>query len=584
MKNFEQVGSLAAWGESEPHLLWTEGPWSARISSEEVAKICYLDRLVLRSVRLVARDRDWLSLRNSHMVIKENEGLVLSFQMEGPAAALQATLTIHAGEQLTLVGNVTALTPFERNRVGLTVLHPPEVAGTDFDITDTSGRVSQGTFPVLPSPHQPATDIASIRWESEGVRSEITFSGEVFEMEDHRNWTDASFKIYGTPLHLPFPVSMNEGDTVVQTVTLSSKVLEPQRPSAPHSTITLERTELNAPEVSLGLASAPDSNRAAGVHRDPLVLVEMDLEGPNWRAIAERAIATANHLDVRLIASDPASVDMALTELETASIRRIGVFDPESHVTEPQVWEALCQAIADRKLTIERIAGTRAHFTELNRHAHRVPEDADGIAFSITPQMHSQTTDQILESVPFHGLVTQAASGLFSGKRIHVGPITLRPRFNAVATNPSPQERPDLALGFGAALQYDATDPRQESTGLAAWTVASYIELLMAGAQSVALFEQWGPRGVRDTNGQLLPVGEAVTTLETLAGQPVHTVTGLPHGISLVGFEQDAGLMLLGANLTVKDVLLPVQSTESKNYIHIGSMEWIFKPWEGEPG
>ena len=32
-------------------------------------------------------------------------------------------------------------------------------------------------------------------------------TGDVFEMEDQRNWTDASFKTYCTPLRQPFPAT-----------------------------------------------------------------------------------------------------------------------------------------------------------------------------------------------------------------------------------------------------------------------------------------------------------------------------------------------------------------------------------------
>ena len=38
---------------------------------------------------------------------------------------------------------------------------------------------------------------------ADGLRAE---AGDVFEIEDQRNWTDGSFKTYSTPLSLPFPV------------------------------------------------------------------------------------------------------------------------------------------------------------------------------------------------------------------------------------------------------------------------------------------------------------------------------------------------------------------------------------------
>ncbi len=41
--------------------------------------------------------------------------------------------------------------------------------------------------------------------------------GEVFEMEDQRNWTDASFKTYCRPLALPIPYRLEPSTPVRQT-------------------------------------------------------------------------------------------------------------------------------------------------------------------------------------------------------------------------------------------------------------------------------------------------------------------------------------------------------------------------------
>jgi len=39
----------------------------------------------------------------------------------------------------------------------------------------------------------------------------ISFEGDVFETEDQRNWTDASFKTYCPPLRLPYPRPFEAG-------------------------------------------------------------------------------------------------------------------------------------------------------------------------------------------------------------------------------------------------------------------------------------------------------------------------------------------------------------------------------------
>ena len=107
---------------------------------------------------------------------------------------------------------------FKRNRIGFCVLHPASAAGTPCQVTYENGEFESSVFPVLISPDQPFKKLKSITYN--GVICE--FEGDVFEMEDQRNWTDASFKTYCTPLSLPFPVELSQGDQVVQTLTFSA--------------------------------------------------------------------------------------------------------------------------------------------------------------------------------------------------------------------------------------------------------------------------------------------------------------------------------------------------------------------------
>src|SRR5215213_1202737 len=44
--------------------------------------------------------------------------------------------------------------------------------------------------------------------------------GDTFEMEDQRNWTDASYKTYVRPLALPWPYTLKQGERVSQRVSL----------------------------------------------------------------------------------------------------------------------------------------------------------------------------------------------------------------------------------------------------------------------------------------------------------------------------------------------------------------------------
>src|SRR3546814_4656990 len=49
---------------------------------------------------------------------------------------------------------------------------------------------------------------------------DIRFEGDVFEMEDQRNWSDASFKTYCRPLALPRPFVLERGQSVDQSIVI----------------------------------------------------------------------------------------------------------------------------------------------------------------------------------------------------------------------------------------------------------------------------------------------------------------------------------------------------------------------------
>lgn len=74
------------------------------------------------------------------------------------------------------------------------------------------------SFPVSISANQIFLDVRALRFEIGGAKVEMRLTGETFEVEDQRNWSDANFKIYGTPLHLPFPVEIRPGTEIHQRI------------------------------------------------------------------------------------------------------------------------------------------------------------------------------------------------------------------------------------------------------------------------------------------------------------------------------------------------------------------------------
>ena len=102
-------------------------------------------------------------------------------------------------------GEGEGLTDFETNRTGFVVLHPIEgVAGEGVTIERVDGTVDEGRFPALIDPVQPMMELRALTHRpAPGLSVECRMEGDTFEMEDQRNWTDASYKTYVRPLALP---------------------------------------------------------------------------------------------------------------------------------------------------------------------------------------------------------------------------------------------------------------------------------------------------------------------------------------------------------------------------------------------
>lgn len=110
---------------------WTSGRWSLEVRGDELADIRCDGRVVLRAVRAVARDDDW-------------------------ATAWPGSVDVTAdGDRLVVDLDLEAVTDSSTNRIGLVVLHPPQLAGTPLQVAHPDGSVSDLSFPVQVSPHQP---------------------------------------------------------------------------------------------------------------------------------------------------------------------------------------------------------------------------------------------------------------------------------------------------------------------------------------------------------------------------------------------------------------------------------------------
>lgn len=501
------------------------GPWRIALRGSELADLAHEGVVVLRGIRFVTRDRDWrtaddrvLDVRTSVDGDRGTIRITASARYDGSEVLRWSMLASIDGDTVQVDASATVSSPFARNRVGLVVLHPPTLAGLPLTVRHPSGGRTAATWPLLVAPHQPAQDVAGYEWDADGRRVDVDLSGDVFEMEDQRNWTDASYKTYSTPLAEPFPVVLQPGAHVRQAVRLRARrtggTTHVSTPAATGvetcPTAAVARPVLQLLAGSGPVAARPDDDRLL---RGFPVLVEPVLEDPDARAVLAGARRDAGDapLDVRFITHDPEALPDAVDRLlDGGPVVRVGAFDPESHITTLELQRAL-RAIAAAHHGLEVVAGTRAHFTELNRTIRLYRHWHGPLTFSVTPQMHDRSRAQVIESVQMLRVVVQSAQRLAAGRLLHVGPVTLRPRFNAVATSPRPPVTDASATGgYGPEHVPDATDPAQHGPEAGRWFASAIDALTVPGVESITLAEAWGPRGLVRTDGTATPAVLAI--------------------------------------------------------------------------
>ena len=490
---------------------------------------------VLRGVYAAVRDRNWGTVKPQVRLLRVRRGDD-SFEVSFAVECREGDIDFAWNGRLTGTRDGTVVYEFDglarvtflRNRIGFCVLHPIEpCAGRPCTVRKADGTTVEGRFPQWISPHQPFKEMRGISHEAAGgITAEVTFDGDLFEMEDQRNWTDASYKTYCTPLELPFPVEVGKGERIRQSVTLRLKGPGGAMPAAPGKAALGEvskphpaaaarphpdaAVELDVdlaslcplPKIGLGLAShgRPLSDRQAArlraLNLDHL-RVDLRLGEGDWRKWLEQADRQARQLDVSLQAAvmltDNAEAELAALLAECRRLKPpVGdwlVFHVAEKSTSRKWVELAAEMLRTGGVGGRIVCGTNAYFAELNRN--RPPlEVCEAICYSVNPQVHAFDDASLVETLAAQAYTVDSARQFGGAKPVLVTPVTLRPRFNPNATGPDPPTP--------AGQVPPQVDPRQPSLFAAAWTLGSIKYLAQAGADSVTYYETTGWRGVME--------------------------------------------------------------------------------------
>ncbi len=465
---------------------------------------------IIRMICSAVRDKEWLNI-NPHVEeekILESEDsfeihLRCRYRKEEMDLAASYILEGRPDNSLTVTLDAEALSTFEKNRIGICVLHPIDgYAGTSCIIEHTDGSVEQSVFPVDISPDQVFRDIKSMEWVIKGITCRIDFEGDVFETEDQRNWTDSSYKTHSTPLSIPWPVTVEKGTRIFQKVTFrATGNFEPPIETDDSTVITIFPDEkLRLPSVGICRSSrsnplTPNEIKLLRSAKFDHYRIDLHLCQSGWQFKAEEFYQEALDLGYRtefaLFFDD--NVHQQINNfIDWYSRRHIPVANfllyHRSCPSTPDLLAAeVIPILREVNPDVKIATGTNANFAELNRN--RPGETGnDCVCYSIHPQEHASDNLTLVENLESQFHSVRSAQKIAGNKKIIISPVNIQRRFNANTGFIEPTWK-----GPGPPPQVDS---RIMSLLGACWTAGSLKYLCQAGPDSLTYHETVGERGI----------------------------------------------------------------------------------------
>lgn len=552
---------------------------------------------VIRAVLFLVRTPGWGTPEGvlSDLAITErDDGFTLTvhqhFGERGKGVGVDLECIGEARGRVIVTATIRADVPFETFRSGLIVLQPLDgFAGAGIAVEHADGTARTHTIPCRLSPGQPLFDIAAITHHPvPGMSVETRFAGDTFEMEDHRQWSDASFKTYNRPIALPLPYLLDPEEPVTQSVTLTlSGTADGQSPqpavdvpAISDQRLPVYALPLDTPEAAGDALAHLDAIRAVAPKR---LLVRYDFTrhaGADLTPLAQLAdeLGAEVELQAILAAEDDAG---ALDELKTladacaktgVTVARIAAlpkvdeasFQPGQSRPPHAGESAIAAALETGFPGAAHVGGTPAFFTEFNRK-RPAPALWDALTFATTPVVHAAEDRSVMETLEALPHIMASARDLAQGLPLAIGPTGIGMRLNPYGAAPVEND-PEAREGMAA------RDPRQRGLFAAAWAVGYLARIAPFAPERFAFGAPTGPFGLISTrqpharpfwdteaDGALYPLYHVARWIAGAGGAGLEHA-GTDGGVAMLAWRHQTGRGALVANLTPEPVAMPALS------------------------
>jgi D-apionolactonase len=528
----------------------------------------------------VYRDTDWrtpeLLLRDLASTVTDDEFHIAYsgyFPIE-PAIATRVRIQGTRDGCIRFGAEAVPEADVQTNRMGICLLHPISSAGSRVIIEHIDGRESQSTMPTLIPPWPPFMLIRGIRHEyAPGCWARCRLEGDLFELEDQRNNSDASFKTYSRSNLMPRPYWLRMGVPVRQSAEL--RLEPPWMPSSPRvvppvavsvGEVVRELPKIGI-EISASDAYAGEATRRAlrAMRPSQLHLALRDHPASvEWKGIGDLLALAGAQLRLDLYLGDDIRGARGVLETLRVLLLETGIV-PESIAVFPS--EQACIDHARELFGSTLVGGGTPHFfVQLNR-AERIGA-VDFLTFTTSPIVHGTYDAEVMLTLQSPPSMIETLRARYPGVPTRVGPSTLGARSSPLGSQPASEGTRRLTLA--------KRDPRCRGLFGAAWSLGYVAQFAMAGAEAIALMSLTGDSGVMsDVDGNALAKYPTFFLLSRLHGPARirQVLVSDTTRIAALALSRNGHEELLLANLTGKMVDVELEGWTTSAVISIMDAE-----------
>jgi D-apionolactonase len=514
------------------------GPVRCVLDGADIRDLRVGEQRVLTRLYIAVRDEVWNTIpfkceTTDLQTGAEGFKVDLSCAVDQPPIRAEWVITIggSAAGEFSYAIRGQALANYRFAKLGLNLHHPlPENLGAAY-VARRGDKVLTGKIPGLIEPQffvngkltgmfMPYDELVLQSAADDEVV--FRFSGDEFEMQDHRNWTDYNLKSYGTPLEVPLPLVAEPGQPIDQSVVIDVRKARGFREALPKpmGQSPARQARGRAAIDRVGLARLPrigsefpdevadlDPRVASLVGSISLHYVRLTLDLTSDEAVqgatakARQIFRWGRPIELVLVVSrgEPLTAEVARLDDWLQDLRppleRVVVLEGPRGFSIGRMTTAGNKVRAYREIVenwcgpTALVSATEQSFAELNRWWPDLA-GVDGVGYTICPQVHASDDISVMENSWGQSDTVTTARARSGGRAVHVTSVAMIGKFG-----PYPAGVPEVPLlsAYG--------DDRQGLLFGAAWALSSLRQLVDAEAASATYFELSGARGLVGTPG-----------------------------------------------------------------------------------